>query len=236
MKEDVEYSIEDRAAIRSDAEAILEAIGLPSASVALAEGKALYNLISVYLKAEIPLHATTYDLEDFSLAHVSMSEQNLLRLTDQNKNTKVFAPTKALIMRFPQTIGQAPVIYIGAAQREKQRALKLLQFQLPEWSKPIEYHLAFMDQEKMILKEDEVDKALLEQMQSEKKLPEITSFLSEGIALCLQVAPKTFSYRYPEFSMEKVAHWPFSILKEELEDLMERLSEYQPFLHFDEEV
>src|SRR5665647_1100369 len=77
VREDVTYSVQERMEIRRDAEAILEVADVKEGSVVRIEAASMYNLISVLLKAEVPLTATCYDLADFYPLHVSRSEQNL---------------------------------------------------------------------------------------------------------------------------------------------------------------
>ncbi|MPM35700.1 hypothetical protein SDC9_82293 [bioreactor metagenome] len=229
VREDVVYSIEERLQIRRDAETILETAGVGSGSVTLVQGASMYHLISVLLKAGVPLWATTYDLADFQLAHISKSQQNLLRLTDDEKVTRVFEPENGLVLRFPETVGQAPVLYVSVKARPALSSLKLCQFQLPEWFSPVEYHLAFLDSEGFTVRQEEVEKYLLKQMLGETTPPEVYSYLSKGIGLVIHVAPKTFSYRFPEFTLEHVAHWPMDELQNELEEMMLRLRQYRTF-------
>ena len=229
MREDVLYSIEERMEIRRDAEAILETAGVGAGSVTLVQGASMYHLISVLLKAGVPLAATSYDLESFQLAHISRSQQQLLRLTDQEKITRVVEPSNGLVLRFPETVGQAPVLYLGVKKREALPELKLCQFSLPECFLPIEYHVAFLGEDGFTVKQEEVDRYLIRQMQGLETPPEVYSYLTEGIGLVIHVAPKTFSYRFPELSLEKVAHWSMDELAREAEEMMGRLRSYRPF-------
>lgn len=223
MREDVTYSIEGRMEIRRDAEAILEVADVKEGSVTRVEASSMYHLISVLLKAGVPLTATGYDLADFNPLHVSRSEQNLLRFIDDEKTTRVMEPAGGLVLRFPLTVGQAPVIYLAFKQRPIQPDLKLSNFLLPEWSQPVQYHLAFLHENGIAFRQTEVEEILRRQMLGEAVPPEIYSYLSKGIGMVLHVAPKTFQYRYPEFTLERVAHWSLDDLQEEITDLMQRL-------------
>lgn len=229
MKEDVVYSIEERVEIRRDAEAILETAGISAGTVTLVQGASMYHLISVLLKAGVPLLATAYDLEDFQVAHISRSQQQLLRLTDADKITRVMEPTQGLVLRFPETVGQAPVLYLSVKKREAQPGLKLCHFELPEWFLPVDYHVAFLGEDGITVKQNEVDAYLLRQMQGLDTPPEVYSYLTEGIGLVIHVAPKTFSYRFPELTLERVAHWSTDELQRELEEMMARLRSYRTF-------
>lgn len=223
VREDVTYSVQERMEIRRDAEAILEVADVKEGSVVRIEAASMYNLISVLLKAEVPLTATCYDLADFYPLHVSRSEQNLLRFIDDEKTTRVMEPAGGLVLRFPSTVGQAPVIYLAFKQRLIQPDLKLSSFLLPEWSQPVQFHIAFLHENGIAFRQAEVDEILRRQMLGEAAPPEIYSYLSKGIGMVLHVAPKTFQYRYPEFSLEKIAHWSLDDLQEETTDLMQRL-------------
>ncbi len=223
MREDVTYSIEERMEIRRDAEAILQVAGVQEGSVTRIEAISIYNLISVFLKAGVPLTATGYDLEDFSPLHVSRSEQNLLRFIDEEKMTRVLEPAGGLVLRFPSTVGQAPVIYLAFKQRPVQPDLKLSSFLLPEWHQPVQYHLAFLQENGIAFRQTEVEEILRRQMLGETAPAAIYSYLSQGIGMVFHVAPKTFQYRYPEFSLERVAHWSLADLQEEMTELMQRL-------------
>jgi len=69
----------------------------------------------------------------------------------------------------------------------------------------------------------EVEEILRRQMLGETAPAAIYSYLSQGIGMVFHVAPKTFQYRYPEFSLERVAHWSLADLQEEMTELMQRL-------------
>jgi len=225
----VVYSIEERMEIRRDAEAILETAGISAGTVTLVQGASMYHLISVLLKTGVPLLATAYDLEDFQLAHISRSQQQLLRLTDEDKITRVMEPSNGLVLRFPESVGQAPVLYLGVKHREALPGLKRCQFSLPEWFLPIDYHVAFLGEDGFTVRQEEVDRYLLRQMQGLDTPPEVYSYLTGGIGLMIHVAPKTFSYRFPELTLERVAHWSTDELQRELEEMMARLRSYRTF-------
>ena len=223
MSDDAGYSIIERQAIRRAAEATLSALDVPKGQVTRVEASSLLRLLELLFRARVPLKADCYDLAAFDVASLIYSQPNMLRIGDSELDERVFAVASGLVLYFPETIGQAPVIYLESEERQEQEHLHVTEFHLDEWSKPIRYHQALLDEERILYKADEVKAALRAEMMGGKHYPELLSYLTPGISLAIHVAPRSFSYRLPEFSLSQIAHWPLDELHETLSEVMERM-------------
>jgi len=221
MSDDASFSIEERQAIRRAAEATLKALDVPQGAATLLDGESALGLVALFSKAGIPMSAECYDLAVFDLMKVVYTKPNLLRLSDTEGDHRVFEIGSGLVLYFPETLGQAPVLYLEARERSQLPHLLLQEEQLEEWPRPVRFHLSLLGDEQLIYLKDEVISYLRQEMTaSVPPLPELRAFITSGIALGIHVAPRQFCYRFPEYNISRIAHWQLAELQEDLQNTM----------------
>ena len=212
-------------AIRRAAESSMLALDLPIGKATQMEAESALSLLQLFRRMQVPLIAECYDLAAFAVQNIEFNRPDLLRISDTEGNLRVMEIAAGLILFFDETIGQAPVIYLEAKERPVQPHLYLAEQYLDEWSAPLLYHQALMAQGgQLIFQPEEVKARRLAEMQGEGEvLPELNSYITKGIALCIHVAPRQFSFRYPEYAISQIARWSIDDLAEELGDIMAML-------------
>ena len=221
MPDDASYTIEERQVIRRAAEAAMLALEIPVGQVTRLEAESCLGLLRFFFTAGIPLSAECYDLAVFDIASLSYTKPNLIRLGDHHDDQRVLQIAAGLVLFFPETVGQAPIIYLESRERPVQPHLYLYEHSLDEWSKPVLSHVALLDGAQIVIEPQEVIARKHLEMQGEAPpLPELLTFLTQGIALGIHVAPRQFCYRFPEYALSQIAHWSLQDLHEELQETM----------------
>ncbi len=222
MFHDVDLTIEDRREIRQRAEKALQSQHVPIGKVTrLPAGRAAALLRS--MAHESSLTVESYDLDRFALSGVQVLEDNLIKLIGDDGSERVMGLAGMVVASFPDTIGQAPVLFLATHERPVQPHLYLRELSLPEWSRPIHVHLAYRQGKTIFFTPDDMKRLMRQEMAGEVEgLGEIVSFLSAGIGAIVHVRPGQFTYRYPELSIEKIALWSLDDVYEELSGLMQR--------------
>ena len=223
MSDDASLSIEARIMIRRAAEETLTALDLVP-GVMFLDAPSCLGLLNLYYAAKIPLNAECYDLSSFSIANLSVTQPDLIRLGEANGDQRILAIANGLLLYFPDTLGQAPVLYLASKAREVQENFYLSEIQADEWSKAIQYQEVFIRDNQLIYSHEEVLAQKKAELEGATPLPQLFNYLSQGIALAIHVAPTTFSYRFPEYAITQVAHWPIQELHETMEEVWERMT------------
>ncbi|MGE5652828.1 MAG: hypothetical protein ACM3ZQ_00985 [Bacillota bacterium] len=224
MLNDAELTIEHRREIRQRAEQVLLTHHVPIGRVTrLTAAKAAALLRS--LVYESSLTAESYDLDRYTLGGVQVLEDNLVKLVGEDGSERVMGLDGMVVASFPETIGQAPVMFLGTYQRPSQPHLYLRELSLPEWYRPVSMHLAYRQGKTIFFTPDDMKRLMRQEMNGEVHgLNEIISFLTGGIGAVVHVRPCQFTYRYPELSIEKIALWSLDDVYEELDELMQRVN------------
>ncbi len=222
MFNDVELTIEHRREIRQRAEKVLQSQHVPIGNVTrLPATKAAALLRS--MAHETSLAVESYDLVRCALAGVQVLEGNLVKLIGEDGSERVMGLDGMVVASFSETIGQAPVLFLGTYARPVQPHLYLRELSLPEWSRPLNMHLAYRQDKTIFFTSEDMKRLMRQEMAGEVDgLHEIISFLSAGIGAIIHVRPSQFTYRYPELSIERIALWSLDDVYEELNDLMQR--------------
>jgi len=200
------------------------ALDIPPASVTRIEAQSCLELLTLFHDAGIPLSVECYDLSSFELRSLQHTKPNLIRLGDVNGDQRVLEINAGLVLFLPETIGQAPVVYLQSNERPPVPNLYLMEHRLDEWSKPIYCHQALLGKSELIYEPQSlIDHKRAEMEGMVDTLPELLTFISAGIALAIHVAPRQFSYRFPEYALTRIVHWDINDLQEELQETMESM-------------
>lgn len=226
IPDDAGYSIAERIAFRRAAETSMAALGIPIGQVTRMEAQSSLELLSLFHDISIPLSAECYDLSSFVISDLKHTKPNLLRLVDPEGDQRVLEIAAGLVLFFPETVGQAPVIYLQSNERPPVANLYQVEHNLEEWSRPVCCYQALLGKEKLIFESAEVIAHKLAEMEGEvEPLPELLTFTTAGIALGIHVAPRQFNYRFPEFALTRIAHWSLDELQEILQETMNMMIE-----------
>ena len=224
IPDDAGYSVSERQAIRRAAESSMAALEIPEGRVTRLEAQSCLELLALFHGAGIPLSADCYDLSSFDIASLRHTKPNLLRLGDAVGDQRVIEIDSGLVLFFPETIGQAPLFYLQSNARPLVPNLYLQELRLEEWSRPVCCYQALIDKEKLIYEPQEIIAHKRKEMREGlDPLPELLTYISSGIALCIHVAPRQFSYRFPEYALPRVVYWDLEELREELQESMEMM-------------